>query len=507
MYRIALYTVFLVSLSFPQTNKIVSIHGHITYLTLENVYCDIGTNKSVTPNDTLRVFRRNEEIGTLVVQQTSSNSSICNSLIPIEVYQLGDRVLLEKIVIQDIISDFVTDKPEVTEEKQTYKFNHDGRFSFSYSYEKFSDELVDHHFSNYFRYKAGVNNLKNTQLFIYGKSNNISNKLILYQMQLAVKTKSKKLSIYFGRLFPKDFISIGIIDGLLIDNRVSPNTSFGFIAGFQPNVYLIPSIDRWHHGITMKIERFNRTIRLNGYLAIVQQIVDKRIDKEIIYTRFNGKINSNMNVSLRQTLEIYHSDDKIDFNSLKLVSNQVLVKMRLWKNILLRSRISYSEQPINFVTESNYLDTLITTEFRTGWFSSVSYQHHKLGRFQTGVNLRYDSREKFLARMLMMFYNSNAIKDSYFISFKSYYIKNLITTGVRNSIGCSFTAKLFSIHTDYEHFIYGYGNNLSDYQQHILSINGYLKMSNKLTTTISVDLVMDKNNTSVNFHNNISYRF
>jgi len=68
-----LFAIIFTLLSFltAQKENYRTLEGHITYITMDQIYCDIGSVKGAEIGDTLTVFRRNDEVGLLVITVTS----------------------------------------------------------------------------------------------------------------------------------------------------------------------------------------------------------------------------------------------------------------------------------------------------------------------------------------------------------------------------------------------------------------------------------------------------
>ena len=80
MSKLTLTVMIIVSV-LGATEK--TIQGKITYLTADQVYCDLGREDGVNVGDTLTVFRRNDEIGKIITTNLARQSSVCASLIPV----------------------------------------------------------------------------------------------------------------------------------------------------------------------------------------------------------------------------------------------------------------------------------------------------------------------------------------------------------------------------------------------------------------------------------------
>jgi len=120
----------LLAIGFGQNMEIITGQGKVTYLTADQVYCDIGTSQGVSVGDTLQLFRRSEIIGDLVITHSAKNSSVSSPLVPIESIQIGDRVQFEKtnVIIPDSPIAPATNQPQKPE-KEKLKLNQSGHLS------------------------------------------------------------------------------------------------------------------------------------------------------------------------------------------------------------------------------------------------------------------------------------------------------------------------------------------------------------------------------------------
>ncbi|CUS99011.1 hypothetical protein [Candidatus Chrysopegis kryptomonas] len=245
---------------FAQIKKdTIEIKGKVIFLTIDEVYFDIGAKDGLSVNDTVLIFRNDSKIDSLFITDISEQYSKAKSEFEkVKNIKIGDIAVVRKIKEQvqeqhevKILSEqnkennvkLQTEKVEfkaLTKKGQTLKSH--GRialqnyslFSQSYSYQRPALLFVAN-FDKFF-----FDNLKiNTYAKIennFSKSPISSNKqtrLLIYQLSIEYQLTNLVLSA--GRIFPYQSPGIGGSDGIQLMMR-NQTLSFGFVAGTQPQM-------------------------------------------------------------------------------------------------------------------------------------------------------------------------------------------------------------------------------------------------------------------------------
>ena len=497
MIRIYFF-ILLFSWSFTQSTDFISIEGKVTYITSDQVFVNVGSLVNVEVGDSLTVMRRNEEIGFLIIKSIARNSSVTTPVIILSQIQLGDRVLLEKLkVVLPSDESMNEDNIAIVKEKYNYQktkyFTHNGAVTIRYSSNKYSNETKSSRSTGSLQYALNIHSPVLIKLSVFGRGE-LDDDFSLYQARFDIGKRNSVLNLQLGRVFPSQMPGIGITDGLLINSKISNNTTIGIIGGYKPiNNSMAFNLDIRKFGGYIQNSFVLLTSSINTVLSIVGQYADNRVDREYVYMKLNSSLNKYAYLSINQTTDIYRDKSNVSRNSIEPTSSQISIRIRPIKSILFNSRLSVRQQVIYGVTGLTIPDSLFADELRTGWYNSLRYTHNQFGDIQSAINMRLQSTDNNISLLVLLSYNSPSVWKNISLDFSSSYIQNLIITGTRNKIGASFNFhRNFKLYTEYEMYTYGYGTFIAQYIQHSFRSNISLRLWKKLRITSTLDYVKDK---------------
>ncbi len=507
-------TLFLMSCLFAQSGNLLKIEGHITYITMDQVYCDIGSAKDAEVGDTLTVLRRNDEIGLLVITNIARKSSVTLPLVPVDQFQLGDRIVLEKFIPDKLAltqseNDQLSERiPEKTTAKIHTLFSQNATISLRYSYNKFSENISDSRGIGTVQYRAGLTSFLHTKILVYGRSNLMDRDFTLYQARAEIQSASKKHQLQVGRVFPSDMPGVGATDGFLYSSKLKQNISTGLLAGFQPDYKTLtwnPDVKKI--GVFTKGQYQFKKMKFRSVVSLVGQYAGKDIDREFSYIKFTADIRRKLNISVYQTWDFYRKQSIYQRSKLEPTSNQISLRFRPFRPITITSRYTTRKQVLYTASGSLLPDSLFIDELRTGWYNSLRFSHDKIGSIITGVNRRGQSGSKDASTYIFLNYFSRKIKKHFSFHSSSSYIHNLIITGLRNRLGMNVsTDKFGTFYAEYELYTYGYGNFYNDYYQNSLKVNHTWSLWDNLRGTMTIDYLKDNDYDVLVFYLGLTYR-
>jgi len=497
---------------FAQSELNKQVEGTVTYITVENVYCDLGSENGLYIGDTLHVFRSNSEIGLLIVQSTGRKSSVASPLVPVGVLQLGDRVRYTVKPQKDIdeSKQEITAKEKTVSPKQKKKrlLDQGGSISIRGNLNRYNGESENLRLLGNVNYRLEIALPIKTQIWIYGHNNFTEKEPRLYQLRMTLGDRNSRFYGQLGRLFVSELAGIGAVDGTMVSYGKSKNKRVGILAGFQPNYLKTEfSTDFKKMGIfsTNKWGKSKRIFKINA--ALVGQYASDKVDREFIYFRFLWRSGSNIELSWYETVDIYRDSTLYDRSTVEPLSSQISFRYKLGKIFLFNSRLSSRKQILYRQSGAILPDSLFIDELRTGWYNSIQVRTDDWGTLRFSTNLRTQSNTNDLSRMIVLGYTAPRLSKGVYVNVTTSYIKNLIVTGFRNRVS---TTKIFknkgSVFIDYDLYIYGFGNQLVDYSRQTLSFGISYRIMKKISTNLSVDLSKDGEFSSVYIYSGLSLR-
>lgn len=500
-YRLIPVFIFL-GLLVAQSGTYQSIEGNITYLTMDQVYSDVGSLKGAAVGDTMTVFRRNENIGLVVITNVARKSSVSQPLVPISQFQLGDQIRYDKWVPkpEDPPAQQVSqqsDKPssKSASGKPHWDFKQNATVSLRYSNNKYSEESTHSRGIGTLQYRAGLKSLLHSKVFVYGRSDLADKDLTVYQARIELSNQTRAHTVQIGRVFPSDMSGVGATDGLLFTSKITPVFSAGALAGFQPDY----QSQSWNPDVKkiggfFKSKHRNDNFKLQTLISVVSQQAGNEIDREFSYIKFTGDVKRRLSFSLYQTWDIYRDHTLYNRSALEPTSSQISFRLKPYKLITLNMRYTSRRQVLYNVSGNLLPDSLFVDELRSGWYNSIRFSHDKVGSVVTRFNRRKQSNDSDNASTyIFMNYFSRPIRENLTIQFSANYLKNLLITGFRSRLGVNMATKKFgSFHSEYELYSFGYGRFYDDYLQHSFKAHHTWSLRKSLYGSTSIDYLIDK---------------
>lgn len=498
----------LLAFGFGQNLEIITGQGKVTYLTADQVYCDIGTSQGISVGDTLQLFRRSEILGDLVITHSAKNSSVTSPLVPIETIQIGDRVQFEKsatIILTKPIEPGIIEQKEP--EKQNLIIKHSGNISLRTTIQSLPDGVSDKTGIGTLQYGLSVPSMRHFKVGIYGRSNLEDYQFTLYQARASFGAKNKEPYLQLGRVFASELSGIGATDGLLATMPIFKNIILGGLGGFQPN----PESYQFNSDIK-KIGLFSKikfpSQHFTGSIAFVGQYAGSGIDREFIYSKLSYSPINQLSLKLYQTFDFYRNELIYDRDFIESTFSQFSLRFKLGRRITLRSRYTSRQQIIYQQSQVLVPDSLFQSELKNGWYNSLRWQTNSWGTIQIGSNFRKESGTDQFSAVSSVYYRSTTLGNGLTFDWNSLMIQNQLLNGLQNKLGLSipFIGNGF-IHADIELYTFGFGKNWNDYIQKTFSASLSKRVGKHLNTYMSFDLSKDAEFIRSFWYFGLTYRF
>ncbi|MFQ6678776.1 MAG: hypothetical protein ACE5D0_10750, partial [Fidelibacterota bacterium] len=397
----------------------------------------------------------------------------------------------------------------IKKQKKTPLFHLGGSLSFRGNWNQYSGGSKHERLLGNLNLRLGINSPIKNRLWIYGHNNFTDNTFRLYQLRLELGDRANRFYGQFGRLYASELVGVGAVDGVMVSVGKNRKNRIGAMAGFQPTFLKTEfnsdvkkisafSINEWKSG--KQVFSFNT--------ALVGQYAKNEIDREFIYFKMVLKRASTFEISWYETVDLYRDSTVYNRASIEPLSSQVSIRYRLGNILTFNSRLSSRKQVLYRQSGSLQPDSLFVDELRSGWYNSIQIRSNNWGALRLSSNLRIQSHSSDLSQVSSLGYTAPRLKNNLYLRFSSSFIKNMLITGVRNRISASksFNEK-GSMFADYDLYVYGFGNQLADYQRHTASIGMNYRVMKKMSTNLSVDLSKDGTFTSTYVYTGLSYRF
>ncbi len=503
-------SLLLISALAGQTG--VHSEGKITYLTADRVYCDLGSNNGAAVGDTMTVYRRDQELGLVVVTNVARKSSVCLSLVPTSTFQLGDRVVLDKTSPPEPTAlatpESVIQKPEKRTKRHLPRWSSTGNVSFRYTSGQFSNKTSDTRGIGSINYRLRSGGPLRATFWLYGRGNTLDNSFSLYQARMTLGRAGSHFYIQAGRVFSPEMAGIGSTDGLLVSSRLISSLSVGLLAGVQPDPKTLtfdPDLKKM--GGYLYLNKKKDKVRTTASLALVGQYAGGKTDREFLFWSLRRDRRNKLALSLNQTVDMYRHGKVRNRNQLTPTSTQLSVSYRPFRSLNLQTRYTGRRQVVYQKTGAVIPDSLFRDELRSGLYTSIRWTGSSVGSFRLGANIRTQKSEYRPAILVSLDYRSPQRTNLSSYSIGTSFLRNDLLTGLRAELGYwkQFSPG-FYYNANYDIYSYGYGNKVADYIQHHLSVGVNRRFFSRLNLALSGDYTYDKAYQIVYLYASLNYR-
>ncbi|MBT4660552.1 MAG: hypothetical protein HOC18_01460 [Candidatus Marinimicrobia bacterium] len=511
MIKRTLILIYFIIYGYIYSQESVHFEGAITYITTDQVYTNIGMNNGADVGDTLKVLRRGQELGLIHITSIANKSSVSESLVPISQFQLGDRVVLEKIKHDILVLDekIIIQDSKPSTKKIRRKWRQSGNISLRYMSTQYSNKTTINRSIGMMNYRLRSIGFLKPNLWIYGRSNLLSGDFNLYQARITLGQSNSKFYIQAGRVFSSALSGLGATDGLVASTTLVKGITLGVLGGYLPaQKNMNFSKDVIKTGGFVHIKTKTKNMRLSGSVALAQQKFKGNTDREFVYWTWRSDYKKSLTLSVNQTLDLYSGQSIGTRSSLTPTSNQISLRFRPISGLSIQSRYSGRRQVLYFESEQTLPDSLFQDELRSGWYNAFNWSNDWFGNIQFGVNLR--SQESFdrPASVIVFGYQTPNQKNKRSYRFKTNFIRNDLLTGMRLVLGVDQSLnKNNSLYVDADFYSYGYGNKTADYFQTRISTGVNWRIQKKIRFSCNIDYLKDKSYNNLFIYAGVNYRF
>jgi len=496
---------------FIFSQELIHSEGAITYITTDQLYTNIGLNKGAVIGDTLKVLRRGQELGLIHITSIANKSSVSESLVPISEFQLGDKVVLEKIKknIDQPKEQIIIQKSKSTTSILGKKLSQSGNIGLRYMSTQYSNRTTTNRSIGMMNYRLRSTGLLNPNLWIYGRSNLLSGDFNLYQARITLGQLDGKFHLQAGRVFSPALSGLGATDGVVASTTLKKVITLGLLGGYLPSQKNMDfSKDVIKSGGFVHLRKRIKNMRLNASFAFAQQKFKGKTDREFVYWTWRSDYKKSLSLSVNQTLDMYSNKSVGTRNSLTPTSNQISLRFRPVNGLSLQSRYSGRRQVVYFESEKTLPDSLFQDELRSGWYNAVNWSNDWFGNIQLGLNLRSQKSFDRPASVIVFGYQTPNKKHKRSYRFKTNFIQNDLLTGMRAVLGIDQSLNPnINLYVDTDFYSYGYGNKTTDYFQTRLSAGVNWRVQRKIQFSCNIDYLKDKSYNNLFMYAGLNYRF
>jgi len=509
--RIVILALILLVSSLTGQDK---VEGKITYLTVDRIYTDLGSESGIALGDTLSVQRRDAEQGLLKVESLARSSSVCTPLVDIAQFQLGDLVLgtMKNLVPQPVEEStrerIAKPPPEPTTPK--WQLEQTGTVSLRAYLNGYSQRSSASRMAGTFQYGGGLKSPWEFKVWAYGRADETGD-LDLYTLRTTFRTPNNRLSLQGGRLYPAQLVGIGATDGLLTIYQLGKGRETGALAGYQPepgtlefNVELL-KLGWFYEQPWEWRESFTGTI----LGALVGQYTAGEVDREFVYLRGGANWNNRLRLSFNQTIDFYRNDQPADRSAVTPVSSQVSLRYSASSPLSASLRYSARRQVLYRSLRPAFAsDSLFEDALRSGWYTNLRYRHSKWGTLGLSANLRTQSSGGDPAIYAGFYYTPVTRLKGWEVDIRSAILQNPTLNGWRSRLGGS-RAWTESIRSwvEYELYLYGYGSRWTDFIRNGFQAGGSWRLRRDLSLNARVSLSGEQSFQEIYLYSGLSYRF
>lgn len=492
--------------------------GSIIYLSADMVYTDLGKNAGVAIGDSLEVKRKTDTIGFLTVTNLSKKSSVGKTLWAKVPFQVGDRVVLEKVRPADEVMEVAAEPEEVTaeasESEKKPKLRHRGKISFRNTH-FISRSSVDgpvreeNRFIGIVSYSLALDRPSTLSASVYGRSAG-DGALSLYHAKLELTSPDERLSGQAGRIYASNLSGIGTVDGVLVQYQFTPLLSAGAVGGVHPDIQTgKASTDNVRAGGYLRWQGGKRRIAYSGNIAAIGQYQHSQIDREFIYVQNSVRFARMANWFLTGEIDLDRKDRSIARKSAELSSFNTSLRLRPWSWLTVTSRFSARKNVKYFESHASIPDSLFNDQMRSGWFNSIYVNLLRKYSFQLGHNYRSREEGRKASQIVSISGSARGVVP-YVRSLRGTVslLSNEQVDAVRSRISAASTLmKRIDIYGEYEWYRYRFAGVGDPNIRHTVTGEADFRFRKRLYLSALLEYSRESDLTTITLFGEVSYRF
>lgn len=517
-----MFTLILLRL-YGQAGKQLA-EGHVSYITLQNIYVKFEAPGLVQPGDTIFIRRELNLTPLFVSESVSSTSSVGKPISKIDV-KVSDLVVVKVRISNQPLKDNIVrntegliDHSPDTVQSQKQKVvpspnNEDqrlqkisGRLSAS-SYSSFSNSsafnqrmrytfsLAADHISgskfstdSYIIFTHKINHWADVQ-------NNLFNALKIYSLSVNYDVNDH-LKFVAGRKINNRIASVGAIDGIQAEASLGKFT-FGAVVGTNPD-YTDYSFNRhlFEYGGYLSHEIKNKSGQLINSAAIFQQTNRGKTDRRFAYFQQDNSLVKNLNLFISCELDLYSLRNGIPKDTISLTSLYLSLRYRFSRKLSVNASYDARKNVIYYETFKNYLDQLLEDATRKGYQLRINY--NPVHFINSGVSGSYRFQKNDIHPMYNAngFLTFNQVPLISSVSFSANWLKTSYVDGLiygvriyRDIVPSKLSSGIF-----YRLVDYNYTNSNTKSLQQMAELELFWQISKKMSFSVNYDGTFEKKN-------------
>ena len=433
-----LIPVFL-GLSFACLSQEKTPDGTVSYISSQNVYVKFTSTDNLKIGDTLFVMKGENLVPALVVNNLSSISAVCTSLLS-EPFTVSDQIIVkQKQALAPAIRE--PDKKEgpvqkeepkqqaqpvpfkqgktkdtrlpenVKEEEMKPQQDITGRVAIS-SYSNFSNTSGGNSQRMRYTFSLNARNIANTKLsgetyisFVHKDDNwndiqdNIFNGLKIYNLSLNYEI-SRNFKVWLGRKINPRITNIGAIDGIQFESKFKSLT-LGLIAGSRPDIkdYSF-NFSLFQYGAYLSHDLVNRKGNMQSSLAFAEQKNNGNTDRRFLYFQHSNSLVKGLYFfgTIEFDLNKYDTVQEKLTNAFDLTNIYLSLRYRFIKQLSLTVSYSSRQNIVYYETYKTILDQILDYETLQGYMARVTYNPIRYLSIGASAGYRYKKSDPFPSR-------------------------------------------------------------------------------------------------------------
>jgi hypothetical protein len=403
-----------------------TIQGEVSFVSSRNVYVKFASTNGIKISDTLFVRKTDLLIPVLIVDNKSSNSTVCHPLIAEKIAK-GTEIMAKIPHKNPEVEILTTDEQDIIEEepeistlpivrtvdedlsepdvriKQKVKgkisgssysslsdYENKHRMRYAYSFE--ADQIQQSKWSveNYFTFRHTLNEWDAVK-------ENLTQALKVYSLNVKYDLTTTS-SLLLGRKINPRISNMGAIDGLQYEKEFG-NITLGVLAGSRPDYtdYSF-NIDLLQIGAYLSINSLKPDNYQQTTIGFVEQRNKNRTDRRFAYFQHSSQPLSNVNVFGSVELDLFESINNEAKNRLRLTNFYLSLRYRIVKNF--RISVSYDNRKniIYYESYKSFIDRLIEDETRQGLRFGLNFRPTKKLTWGVTTSFRFQSNDDNISK-------------------------------------------------------------------------------------------------------------